>query len=129
MTGNLPAQSFAQNARIKIKEPWFFKQKLKAQLEETPGAETGDHLAREQPSQTSKMESSRAESYGKNKNQTRLDSHRTNKEKSPLGDVLATDVLGQLGLTVKRRTAELRNPKPELNPRESKLVAVARPLA
>jgi hypothetical protein len=32
-------------------------------------------------------------------------------------------------LTVKRSTAELRNPKPELNPRESKLVAVARPLA
>jgi hypothetical protein len=30
---------------------------------------------------------------------------------------------------VKCRTAELRNPKPELNPRESKLVAVARPLA
>jgi hypothetical protein len=127
MTGNLPAQSFAQNARIKIKEPWFFKQKLKAQLEETPGAETGDHLAREQPSQTSKMESSRAESYGKNKNQTWLT--QDDKEKSPLGDVLATDVLGQLGLTVKRRTAELRNPKPELNPRESKLVAVARPLA
>jgi hypothetical protein len=37
---------------------------------------------------------------------------------------------GQLGLTVKGRTAELRNPKPELNPRKSKLVVVvARPLA
>jgi hypothetical protein len=33
-------------------------------------------------------------------------------------------------LTVKGRTAELRNPKPELNPRKSKLVVVvARPLA
>jgi hypothetical protein len=50
MTDNQPAQSFAQNVRIKIKEQWFFKQKLKAELVETPGAETGDHPTREQPS-------------------------------------------------------------------------------
>jgi hypothetical protein len=67
ITGNPPAQSFAQTTRIKIKEQWFFKQKLKAELVETPGAETGDRPAREQPSQTSRMES-----YGKDNNQTWL---------------------------------------------------------
>jgi hypothetical protein len=47
MTSNPPEQSFAQNGRIKIKEQWFFKQKLKAELVENPGAETADHPARE----------------------------------------------------------------------------------
>jgi hypothetical protein len=61
MTANPLAQSFAQNTRFKIKEQWFFKQKLKAELVKTHGAETGDHPTREQPSHTCKMESSRAE--------------------------------------------------------------------